>query len=270
DRRSVLLQSQSTAEKPLLAHFEAHLQVRGHIVTRTPSDAAVDCVMYACADQPLTFEQPPSCAHLLYLRTRGTWSKEADGISTIDATDETAWDTALHEALDTLAGIRRPGVLEGIAELPAHYVRDGQLFAVVRKALLESDAGVIGLAGDRGHGRTLLAIDVVRDCEVRRRFPGGIVWFHTEASWPTTVPPLSCLVVADPRREHLPSIEASANQERERGTRVLLLGRSVEDLPVQPTFHVGPRREEELVEIFRAASGVFPLANSMMSVLLRE
>ena len=76
------------------------------------------------------------------------------------------------------------GVLEGCPELPLDYVERRADLERLRLQLLDTDpalglagaASDLGLQGQGGIGKTVLATALVRDDEVQRRFPDGLFW----------------------------------------------------------------------------------------------
>ena len=284
--RNVYLTVQSPAQEELARYVQEQLQMRGHIVSRYPlefHDTAniksgddwtarigawleerpdVDYLIYAGTRYP---EGPlaSACINRIDLRAPGSplWLRKP-GLddAVVNFTDPAEWDRSIWRVLDLLrAPLRKPGALTGVPQLPAYYVRPRDEFDALRRLLLESDSGVVTAIGPHGSGRTLLAADVLRDCAVLRRFPGGILWFHSDNAWPSSSPEACCFVVSDPKPEHLPSIYQSGDWYRGQNSRILLLVRTVEGLnPSQPTVYVGPRTDADLLEIFFAGSGAAP------------
>ena len=82
-------------------------------------------------------------------------------------------------ALSVTTGV---GELVGVPPLPAEFVAREEL-AVVREALLGEGQGAVGVSGrglglhgQGGIGKTVLAAAVARDTDVRRHFPDGVFW----------------------------------------------------------------------------------------------
>jgi hypothetical protein len=81
-------------------------------------------------------------------------------------------------------------VLHGVPSQRLHHRRRPEYFGALKRALLGATDQAVGIAGARpavGHaamglhgmggiGKTVLAIDLVNDEEVRRAFPDGIFW----------------------------------------------------------------------------------------------
>jgi hypothetical protein len=74
--------------------------------------------------------------------------------------------------------------LVGVPEQRPHFVRRPKLRERIRTALLAENRGTVGLSGSRriglfgqgGLGKTVAAIDLVEDEELRRSFPDGVFW----------------------------------------------------------------------------------------------
>ena len=86
-------------------------------------------------------------------------------------------------AVEPLEASARPGALDGVPALPPAFVARDEL-ASLRAALIGNrhavgitgDRRALGLHGQGGIGKSVLAVAVARDDEVRRCFPGGIFW----------------------------------------------------------------------------------------------
>jgi hypothetical protein len=90
-------------------------------------------------------------------------------------------------ALEAVALTDRIAALHGVPSQRPNYLRRREYFDRVKRAVLDStrpavgiagatQGGRIGLHGMGGIGKTVLAIDLVNDEEVRRAFPDGIFW----------------------------------------------------------------------------------------------
>jgi hypothetical protein len=258
--RSVRIELQSPSEEPLAKYVERQLQLRDHHVARSAAPGAPDpdYVVYIGRTKPAV--DVADCISRIYLRAPGApiWlQKSGETEQYVSFADRDRWDVAMWRLLDILSGPPlRPGELSGVPELPSYYVPDREAFALLRDQLLHSDSGVITLIGEPGAGRTVLASGVLRDCAIRRRFHGGIFWFHSDNEWPANPPDSSCFVVNDPYREHLTSIFQHGQLGREPNSRILLLLRTEEGLPPQEfRMWVGPRKLPDLIEMFTRVSG---------------
>jgi WD40 repeat protein len=77
-----------------------------------------------------------------------------------------------------------PGVLYGVPPFPPNYIHRGDTHEALKRAVLGVSAVVgvagvdsrFGLHGQGGIGKTVLAMGLVTDEEVRRAFPDGIYW----------------------------------------------------------------------------------------------
>jgi WD40 repeat protein len=77
------------------------------------------------------------------------------------------------------------GELYGVPALPPHYIPRAEDLDRLRRALLEDRAGPLGITGEPyrlglhgqgGIGKSVLAAALARDKEVRRAFPDGVFW----------------------------------------------------------------------------------------------
>jgi hypothetical protein len=275
ESRAVLLLSESQRHLDLVEYVRAHLVLRGHHVALQASGSPIqqDYVVYAGTSPLMPLDT--NCAKQVYLRPPGApvWPDNSDGSFVIDCTSAGEWDAAVRQILDILAQpLQKAGPLEGVAAAPPYYERDPNQFETLRGILLSSEMGVITVMGEHGSWRTLLAADALRACSVRRRFPGGIVWFHSDNAWPSEVPASSCFVVRDPQVQHLRSIVEHGEQNRARGCRILLLLRGLEEVrnrfgstdwleEQSSIMRVGPFAETTLEQIFVKASGEDPVSS---------
>jgi hypothetical protein len=74
-------------------------------------------------------------------------------------------------------------ILHGVPNQRPHHLRRPEYFAALKQALLRATDQAVGIAGTRmglhgmgGIGKTVLAIDLVNDDEVRRAFADGVFW----------------------------------------------------------------------------------------------
>jgi WD40 repeat protein len=89
-------------------------------------------------------------------------------------------------AVAPLAPVAQTGqfaVLHGVPNQRPHHLRRPEYFAPLKKALLGATEQTIGITGTRiglhgmgGIGKTVLAIDLVNDDQVRRAFADGVFW----------------------------------------------------------------------------------------------
>ena len=89
-------------------------------------------------------------------------------------------------AVAPLAPVTQTGrisVLHGAPNQRPHHLRRPEYFTALKEALLRATDQAVGIAGTRmglhgmgGIGKTVLAIDLVNDDEVRRAFADGIFW----------------------------------------------------------------------------------------------
>ena len=86
------------------------------------------------------------------------------------------------DRVDVLRAGARLGELRGVPALPAEFVAREEL-AGVREALLGAGEGAVGvtgrglgLHGQGGIGKTVLAAGLAHDAEIRRHFPDGVFW----------------------------------------------------------------------------------------------
>ena len=86
------------------------------------------------------------------------------------------------DRVDVLTAGKASGQLFGVPPLPAEFVGREEL-ADIREALLRGDEGAVGMTGrglglhgQGGIGKTVLAAALARDPEVRRHFPDGVFW----------------------------------------------------------------------------------------------
>src|SRR6516225_1896036 len=76
------------------------------------------------------------------------------------------------------------GKLYGVPELPPHYLPRETDIAGLKQKLLAADGNVgitgqssaVGVQGMGGIGKTVLAVSLAHDSEVRKAFPDGIFW----------------------------------------------------------------------------------------------
>jgi WD40 repeat protein len=84
-------------------------------------------------------------------------------------------------SIDAAEPSGQPASLFGVPELPPKYFERGVELDHLRSALVAAgsggaSAGVVGIEGSGGIGKSVLAAAVVRDPAVRHAFPGGIYW----------------------------------------------------------------------------------------------
>jgi WD40 repeat protein len=75
----------------------------------------------------------------------------------------------------------KPGELHGVPPLPREYVQRDELPGLRELLLAENEEAVaigpsIGLQGEGGIGKTVLAVALAHDEELRRNFPDGVFW----------------------------------------------------------------------------------------------
>jgi hypothetical protein len=93
-------------------------------------------------------------------------------------------DVAAPAVVEPLPVSPRPGPVDGVPPLPPGYLLRGEL-EVLRAAVLEPASGAVGVTGDAaalglhgqgGIGKTVLAAAVALDDQVRAHFPDGVYW----------------------------------------------------------------------------------------------
>jgi WD40 repeat protein len=76
---------------------------------------------------------------------------------------------------EPLVGSIRPGKVDGIPPLPLGYVERTDL-ELLRETVLQAATATLGLHGQGGIGKSVLAAALAVDDQVRRHFPDGIYW----------------------------------------------------------------------------------------------
>ena len=87
-------------------------------------------------------------------------------------------------AVVALERVQRPGNLHGVPHLPTGYVGRDELAALRESLIADRDSAVgitgnaqaLGLHGQGGLGKTVLAAALAADDEVRKHFPDGVFW----------------------------------------------------------------------------------------------
>jgi hypothetical protein len=121
------------------------------------------------------------------------------------------------------AATGRKAVLHGVPGQRPNYLRRPEYLGGLRRALLGGDRAVgitgakergarVGLHGVGGIGKTVLAIDLVNDDEVRRAFPDGIFWLTLGQS----IQPLQLQGELAAYIESEPKAFATVNEARDR------------------------------------------------------
>jgi WD40 repeat protein len=108
----------------------------------------------------------------------------------VQATTDDGPPTSTNLAVTTRTGAplafdgQEPGPVHGVPPLPPNYIRRGDSHEELKRAVLGRAAVVglsaadarIGLHGQGGIGKTVVAMGVALDEEVRRAFPDGVYW----------------------------------------------------------------------------------------------
>lgn len=111
---------------------------------------------------------------------------ELSALHCVDMRANRDYEEALNELLNILAQpVSRPSTLHNVPSLPTHFqrrnqyihaLRDHLLADVNRPVVITSAQRVAALQGMGGIGKSALAADFARACDVRRAFADGIVW----------------------------------------------------------------------------------------------
>jgi len=176
----------------------------------------------------------------------------------IDCFDRDSWNRALEEIVEAVRrGAPALATLTGVPELPPVFLRRDQLFDELRTELMENDDGIVSVFGAPGSGRTFAAADVVRDCSIRRRYHGGILWPHDDQSFPDDLPLPTLVVLADPRASDYGRIRGSAHELATSGSCMLVLTTrpfSRIDRPIA-SLDGSSWTDEQLMQLFSRAAG---------------
>jgi hypothetical protein len=269
------------AQRDLLEYVRAHLVARGHNLapetssTDAPAGSGWDYYVFirdgnaSPQTWPYTGTLAQECRPVIVLNT-GTLGipTPAMGATEIDFSDRTAWDTGLQQLISQLAPRPAPaGALVGVPELGAVFIRREPLFQSVKTALLEASQAMVGMFGPPGSGRTSAAIDLVRDCDIRRRFPGGIIWSHDDHSWSTNRQHPYLAVLQDPYESDHPNAIRTASSLNADRSCILLLVPGPERLQGGwPMFDASQWSDADLLELFQRAAGPLPISVSLVNV----
>ena len=103
-----------------------------------------------------------------------------------DFGDDSHYDSHLSKLIKDLHRPEPPlGRLFAVPSLPAHFVGRPELMQRIKDALLidlqhpvviTGESSRVGLQGMGGIGKSILAIALARDREIRRSYPDGIIW----------------------------------------------------------------------------------------------
>jgi hypothetical protein len=191
-RPRVLLGAYGNGTGPVAAFIEKSLADRGFNISRSDvgdRGALVLAVGSPAADMMSAKDYERfrnDCRPVVLICPPGApraWSAEAAGHTVVDFGQEKEWSSAASElaALLTLPGTRA-GELHGVPPLPRTYIPNALVLGQLR-SILSAPRGapfVATMYGPLGSGRRTAVTDVVRQCEVRRQFPEGILWLGTQ------------------------------------------------------------------------------------------
>jgi TIR domain/NB-ARC domain len=121
------------------------------------------------------------------------------------------------------------GDLVDVPPLPPGFVERDEL-AAVRAALLRAGTGTVGLTGrglglhgQGGIGKTVLAVALARDEDVRRHFPDGVLWVTLGERADLVAAPRDLLILLGADAEVRTTVEGKAALKRALGDRQCLL-----------------------------------------------